>query len=175
MNMNSFNLSSQGSEGGSMNASPSKSPIKQMYAKKQFIHFGFLVVEAWCAYGMQFDCVSSMRDRAAGDESMTFLESIMARERLVNPALVGDIVPGSDVTGFPRCRQRVLTTWPVNSLWTECFIELGIDDSSASNASEQMAIFFSGMNWGNHDNSTHVGGFLACLQCWYYGMPVQKV
>jgi hypothetical protein len=96
-----------------------------------FVHFGFLLVEAWCAFGISVlvekkkkkkqigdhaCCKPDKRDKLAGDDAVPFLESVVAdlHKRKQNSNLVGDVVTGSNVKGFPNFRQRVLTTWPVN-------------------------------------------------------------
>jgi hypothetical protein len=161
-------FSSQTSRSGSQ-ASPSK-----QYVKKLFVHFGFLVVEAWCAYGTQFSVVPTFRDRLAGDDSTAFLESILANERKKNSALTGGVVAGSDVKGFPSCRDRDLQTWPVNSMWTEFLLEIAVDDIDATCAADQLTVFYRAMKWSQGDVLQRAG-FMACLQMWYFGMPVEQV
>jgi hypothetical protein len=79
----------QPSDSGSMFASPGESPGKLQYAKKLFVHFGFLLVEAWCAFGIPFKCIASKHDRLVGDDAVPFLESVMSdlQKREQNPLL----------------------------------------------------------------------------------------
>jgi hypothetical protein len=169
--------SSQLFDSGSVTASPGKSPGKVQFTKKVFVHFGFLLVEAWCAFGIPFNCIADKRDQLAGDDAMPYLESVMAdvRKREQNPKLVGDVAADSNVKGFPNCRQRVLTTWPKNDMWGEFLFKMSIRDAEAKNASEQLDCFYKAMMWPTPKGGQQQAGFMACLQLWYYGMPVDKV
>jgi hypothetical protein len=172
-----MDFSFQPSDSTAMFSSPVKSPGKLQYAEKLFVHFGFLLVEAWCAYGVPFNCVASKRDRLAGDDAVPFLESVMAdiRKCEQNPSLVGDVVPNSGVKGFPNCKQRILSSWPVNDMWCEFLKRMDIIDTTATNAAEQLPCFYKAMSWPTPKDGLQQAGFMACLQLWYYGMPVEKV
>jgi hypothetical protein len=103
---------------------------------------------------------------------MVFLESVIQSLKETNPKLTGALKPGVEKSGFARMHQRDLTTWPVNSLWTEFLIDMGIDDSDATCAAEQVAAFLQAMRWAGAKDEQ---GFWGCIQLWYFGMPVEKV
>jgi hypothetical protein len=74
---------------------------------------------------------------------------------------------------YPKPSQRVLRTWPLNCLWIEFFLALGVDDSEATCAEEQLFAFRKCMKW--NESSQLLAGFMAALQLWYFGVPVEQV
>lgn len=145
------------------------------FEKTKYVHYGFLTVEAWCAYGVPFHGITSLRGDLTGSESVMFLDSVRESEMSSNGQLTGAIVEGEKFIGFPKCHQRQLSTWPVNSLWSECLMDLGIRDVDASNAAEQLSAFQRDMvgAWQGHTKPQKA--FMAIVQLWYYHMPVDKV
>jgi hypothetical protein len=138
------------------------------------VHFGMLLVEAWCAYGVAFDVITSMHADLTGSDSVAFLESLLDAEKSANQKLTGKLKEGYVVKGYPPAKQRVLSTWPVNSMWTEFLIDMGINDEGAECAADQLSVFVRAIEWvGCGDKE--LPGFMAMLQLWYYGMPVEKV
>jgi hypothetical protein len=133
-----------------------------------------LLVEAWCAYGVAFDVITSMHDDLTGSDSVAFLESLLHVEKSTNQKLTANLKEGYVVKGHPPAKQRVLSTWPVNSMWTEFLIEMGINDESAECAADQLSIFVRAVGWVGC-GVKELPGFMAMLQLWYYGMPVEKV
>jgi hypothetical protein len=142
-------------------------------AKTTHIHYAFLLVDAWCAYGVPFGCVQQLRGRLQGPGSSSFLDSVLAKQRESHQALTGDVHDKVKVVMWPPAVARVLEKWPVNSLWSEFLIELCVDDGEARNAQDQLAAFTKYVKWPH--GKDNLKGFMACLQLWYYGMPVEKV
>jgi hypothetical protein len=105
---------------------------------------------------------------------MVFLESVLYDLKKSNPKLTGALKPGVEKGGFPRMHMRDLTTWPVNGLWREFMISMGISDEEATCAAEQVTLFVRGMGWVGTSYKDEQG-FWASLQLWYYGMPVDRV
>jgi hypothetical protein len=106
-------------------------------------------------------------------ESVAFLESVLEQEQKGNGMLTARVVEGETVKGYPTCKQRVLETWPVNSLWTEFLMEMSIDDSEATTAAQQLRTFYASRGW--EEGTRSKAAFMALLQLWYYGMPAKKV
>jgi hypothetical protein len=154
-------VSSQTSSG----PSPSK-------ARAEFTHYGFLVVDAWCAYGVHLDVLVKMRSKLVAD-SGPFLDSIKEAEQASNSCITYQDTRKLGETGFPRAGQRVLNTWPVNSFWSEFMIDLHISDAECSTAQDQVDLFVLQQGWGRVESP--MPAFMSCLQLWYYGYPVEKV
>jgi hypothetical protein len=91
------------------------------------------------------------------------------------PCLDGNVVPNSGVKGPPICRQRKLSSWPVNDMWCEFLNRMDIHDSTGMNAAEQLECFYTAMSWPTTKDGLQQAGFMACLQLWNYGMPVEKM
>jgi hypothetical protein len=153
-------------------SSQTSASAQEFKPKAVFSHYGFLLVDSWCAYGVHVDVLPSLRDSLSRDGAI-FLDSIVQTEQASNASLTYEknMKPGEK--GLPRAGQRVLKTWPVNSLWTEFLIDLEINDSDASNAEEQFNAFLSAKGWKGQEKS--LLGFMSCLQLWYYGMSKDKV
>jgi hypothetical protein len=141
--------------------------------KATHVHYAFLVVDAWCAYGVPLGAVQQLRDRLNGGGSTTFLDSVLAKQRQSQPELTGDVHPKVKVVVWPAAAARVLEKWPVNSLWSEFLIDLKVDDSEARNAQQQVDAFVRFLKWPQRQDL--LKGFMSCVQLWYYGMPVEKV
>jgi hypothetical protein len=141
-------------------------------AKVDFAHYGFLVVDAWCAYGVHVDVLVKMRTRLVSD-SGPFLESIKEYNSKDKKHLTYEDTMTASEKGFPRAGQRVLTTWPPNSLWTEFLLALGINDEGCTTAQEQVDCFVEKQGWKESDTALH--GFMSCVQLWYYDFPPEKV
>lgn len=140
--------------------------------KVDFPHYGFLLVDSWCAYGVPAECLVSMRDSLATD-SGPFLDSIKDVEKEQNPELTYEDSRKAGEKGFPRGGQRVLEKWPVNSLWSEFLVDMGIRDADAQTAKEQVEAFVAAKGWQGQDSTMHA--FMCSLQLWYYGYPTDKV
>jgi hypothetical protein len=147
----------------------SGSPYKKRAA---FSHYGFLLVDSWCAYGVHLAVLPSLRQSLVQD-SGTFIDSVIEAEQSSNAALTYDHKMKAGEKGFPRAGQRVLKTWPINSLWREFLFDLDIDDCDASNAEDQLNVFLSSKGWKGQESS--LVAFMSSLQLWYYGMPSDKV
>jgi hypothetical protein len=148
----------------------------EMREKAQFTHYGFLTVEAWCAYGLPPSIVQANRPMLVGPGALPYLESVLAEERKSNSKLTGatQLKNASDsIVVYPKPSQRVLRTWPLNCLWIEFFIALDVDDSEATCAEEQLFAFRKSMKW--NESAQLLAGFMAALQLWYFGVPVEQV
>jgi hypothetical protein len=94
-------------------------------AKSDFAHYGFLVVDAWCAYGVHLDVLVQMRSDLVSDTG-PFLDSVKEAERANNDEMMFMDTRKAGEKGIPRAGERVLNTWSMNSLWSECMIDMAI-------------------------------------------------
>lgn len=140
--------------------------------RASFTHYGFLVVDSWCAYGVHIDVLTSMRASLSVDAG-PFIDSIVQSEQAENVALTYEHTKKAGETGFPRAGQRVLKTWPVNSLWSECLLDLGLNDSAAVTAEDQVHVLLDAKGWRGQDSC--LPAFMSIVQLWYYGMLTEKV
>jgi hypothetical protein len=146
----------------------------EMREKVQFTHYGFLAVEAWCAYGLPPSIVQANRPMLLG--ALPYLECVLAEERKTSAKLTGatQLKNATDsIVVYPKPSQRVLRTWPLNCLWIEFFLALDEDDSEATCAEEQLFAFRKSMKW--NEAAQLLAGFMAALQLWYFGVPVEQV
>jgi hypothetical protein len=150
----------------------SQTSVGTIRPKADFAHYGFLVVDAWCAYGVQFGNLSKCRTDLVAD-SGPVLESFKELEQVDSPHITFEETRKPGEKGFPKAGQRVLKTWPVNSLWSEFLIAVGISDADCTSAAGQLDVFVEKLQWGKVESPLTY--FIACVQLWYYGLPKEKV
>jgi hypothetical protein len=151
----------------------SESPGKA-YKKAEHRHYGFLPVEAWCAYGVPFTLLETFRDNLQ-DDGTAFLDSIVVQEQSTNAKLTYESTRKKGERGYPKASERILRTWPLNSLWSGLLLALDIDESTALTAQDQLNAFVSAKGWGEEESISSLTAFMGSLQMWYYGMPAAKV
>jgi hypothetical protein len=140
--------------------------------KAEFTHYGFLVVDAWCAYGVQLAILPTVRADLVND-SGPVLESFKELEQEGKPHITFADTRKAGEKGFPKAGQRVLNTWPLNPLWSEFLVALDISDADCTSAAGQVDVFVQKQKWGNVE--CPLPAFICCVQLWYYGLPVDEV
>jgi hypothetical protein len=83
----------------------SQTSVGTIRPKAEFAHYGFLVVDAWCAYGVQFGNLSKCRTDLVAD-SGPVLESFKELEQVDSPQITFEETRKPGEKGFPKAGQR---------------------------------------------------------------------
>lgn len=110
-------------------ASNASGQSPQKRSKAEHAHYGFMVVEWWCASGLPYGAVVKMRPQLAGDGGAILLEDLLKRKQTENPEKLKCLHAGKGER--PRMSERDLSTFPENSLVTEFAIELEVRSPGA--------------------------------------------
>jgi hypothetical protein len=139
--------------------------------KCSFTHYGFLLVEFWCAYGITFRFMQNYRESLFGPDSKAFLVSCLPERK--DGSKWTTAVKEEHNGGNPKPRERRLSTWPCNTMWRMLLKAIDLDDSSCESAQQQFDVFTAAKKW--ESTESNLVSFMCLVQLWYYGVPPETV
>jgi hypothetical protein len=152
-------MSQPSSSGHLLQSSQTSASPGKAYQKAEHRHYGFLPVEAWCAYGVPFTLLETFRDNLQ-DDGAAFLDSIVVQEQATIANLTNETTRKKGEKGYPRASERILRTWPLYSLWSGLLLALDIDESTAVTAQDQVNAFVSSKGWNEEDSHSSLTAFI---------------